>query len=292
MLLLNTLTDLYLLPFRRLPPEAGLAAFSVLFGVVVLLVFKVASNPGRIAQARNLALSRILEMWLYRDDPWVSLGACVRALRDSLRYLGVMTVPMLASLLPALLLLAQAYDRFDARPLRPGEAVSVVATLRPDAPADILRRLGVSVGVQGTTDGYRATGVAPAAGTCVLIDSPPVRTPARNEIAWRLRAVAQPAGCAVVALTDGEGGIRVEKQVCAGAGTARVSQCRVAGFADWLLHPGEPRLPASQPFARIAVLYPKAEYSLLGLHMGWLPAVLILSLLAGLALKKPLQVEF
>jgi len=51
-------------------------------------------------------------------------------------------------------------------------------------------------------------------------------------------------------------------------------------------------LPATQPFVRIEVLYPAAEYNFFGLRMGWLPAVLILSLLTGLLLKKQLRVEF
>jgi hypothetical protein len=293
MFILNTVIDLFLAPFQRLPPEVGLAVFSVLLGLVVLLIFKATSNPALILRARNRALARILEMWLYRDDPWVSLGSFIRVLRDNTRYLGVMTLPMLASLLPALLLLAQAYDWFDARPLQPGETALVVAQLKPDAPADTMRRLELSVRVQGFSDGYRATLFTPtASGTCVRIDSPPVCTPALGEIAWRIRANTTPAGRAVLTLTDANGFTRVEKYVRAGNGLARVSRCRVTGFLDWLLHPGEPRLPANQPFMRIKVLYPEARYNFFGLRMGWLPAVLILSLLTGLLLRKPLRVEF
>ncbi len=292
--LLNTVVDLLLAPFRWLPPEVGLTVFSVFLGLVVMLIFKTTSNPARILRVRNRALARILEMWLYRDDPWVSLGSFGRVFRDNTRYLGVMTLPLLASLLPALLLLAQAYDWFDARPLHPGETALVVARLKPDAPADAMRRLELSVRVQGFSDGYRASSFIPAAsgGTCVQIDSPPVRTPALGEIAWRVRAYASPADHAVLALTDADGSICGEKFVQAGNGLARVSRCRVTGLLDWLLHPGEPRLSTNQPFTRIEVLYPEASYIFFGLRMGWFPAVLILSLLAGLALKKPLRVEF
>lgn len=290
--ILNTVIDLLLAPFRRMPPEAGLVVFSVFMGLVVLLIFKVTSNPERVAQARNRALARILEMWLYRDDPLVSLGAFVRVLGDNTRYLGVMALPMFASLLPALLLLVQANDWFAVRPLQPGEATLVVAELKTDAPADILQRLELSVGGQESADSFHASAHTPAAaGTSVRIDSPAVRAPARNEIAWRVRAGEKPGGRAVLVLTDAVGAIRVEKVVRADAGLARISQCRVARFQDWLLHPGESRLPADQPFVRIAVLYPEAAYNFLGLRMGWLPAVLILSFLAGLVLKKPLRVE-
>ena len=292
MFILNTVIDLFLAPFQRLPPEVGLAVFSVFLGLVVLLIFKATSNPDRVLRARNRALARILEMWLYRDDPRVSLGSFIRVLRDNTRYLGVLTLPMLASLLPALLLLAQAYDWFDARPLQPGETALVVAQLKPDAPADTMKHLGLSIGVQGLSDDYRVSAFTPAAAAiCVRIDSPPVCTPALGEIAWRIRANATPAGRAVLTLTDASGFTRVEKYVRAGNGLARISRCRVAGFLDWLLHPGEPRLPANQPFMRIKVLYPEAQYNFFGLRMGWLPAVLVFSFLTGLLLKQPLRVE-
>lgn len=278
--ILNTLIDLFLRPFRRLPPELGLVAFSVLLGLVVLWIFKAASDPGRILRARNRAVARLLEVWLYRSDPWVSLGAVARGLRDNARYLGTMALPMLACLLPALLLLAQARDWFGARPLRPGETVLVVASVKPDAPADALWRLELSDG----TVGDRATGVR--------VKGPPVRSAARREIAWQVQVEGKTSGCVALALTDPGGGIHIGKELCVGPGLGRVSRCRVASVPDWLLNPGEPRLPASQPLARFEVLYPAAEYNFLGLRMGWLPAVLLLSLLAGVACRKPLGVEF
>lgn len=293
MTILNTLIDLLLLPFRHLPPVVGLVVFSVLLGAFVLLIFKATSNPDRIRQARNRALARILEMWLYRDDPWVALGAFGRVLWDNTRYLGVMVVPMLASMVPVLLLLAQAYDCFAVRPLRPGETTLLVAQLQPEAPLETLQQLGLSVGIQGATDGYCTPDKAAlAAGTCVHIDSPPVRAPSVREIVWRLQANEGPGRRSVLGVTSADGKVLVEKQVCAGNGLTRVSQARVAGVWDWLLHPGERRLPANQPFARVEVLYPAAEYNFFGLRLGWLTSVLILSLLAGLALKKPLRVEF
>ncbi len=282
MRILNTLIDGLLWPFLRLPPEAGLVAFSVFFGLVVLLIFKATSNAGRVVQARNRALARILEMWLYRDDPWVSLGAFGRLLVDNARYLAVMTLPLLASLLPAVLLLAQAHDWFAMRPIRPGEAVLVVAETRPEVSADASQRMQLSV--------YEAGAGASAA--CVRVEGAPVWTPVRHEIAWRVRADERLTGRATLVLQDTDGALRVEKRICTGSRLARITRMRVAGLAASVLYPGEARLEANQPVVRVEVLYAEAEYSLLGWRMGWLPAVIILSMLAGLALQKPLRVEF
>ena len=299
--ILNTLIDLLLAPFRRLPPEAGLAAFAAVTGVVVLLIFKATSNPARVAQARNRAVSRILEMWLYRDDPWVCLGAVGRVMGDNLRYLGVLLVPMLASLIPMALLLAQAHDWFAARPLRPGETVLVVARLKPEAALALLDHVSLEL----------------AKPEAVTVDGAPVRSPALREIAWRVRATDGAVGRDTLILNyEGASGMargrtsRGEevpfgkfdtrfvgahasvKEIRTGRAPARVSACRVAGGWEWLLYPGERRLPANSVFARIEVQYPDAEYVLLGLRMGWLPGVLIVSFLAGLLLMKPLKVEF
>jgi len=267
--LLNPLIDYLLAPFRHLPPEAGLTVFAVMTGVVVLLVFKATSSPGRVTRARNRALSCVIEIWLYRDDPWVSLGAVGRAVLDSLRYFAVLAVPMLASLVPMVLLLAQAHDWFACRPLAPGEAVMVVARLKPDAELSRLDHATLQ-----TSNGR--------------VEGPPVRAAALREVAWHVVGGAT-AGAGTLVLTAGERPLI--KDLSGGRGLCRVSACRVADFWEWWLYPGESRLPQAQPFARLEVHYAKAEYNLLGWHTRWLPAVLVLSFLAGLALKKPLRVE-
>lgn len=267
--ILNPIIDLLLAPFRHLPPEAGLAAFAVMLGIVVLLLFKATSHPGRVTRARNRALSRVMEIWLYRDDPWVSLGAVGRAMVDNLRYLASLSVPMLASLVPMVLLLAQAHDWFACRPLAPGETVMVVARLNPEADVGLLNGMTLQVS-QGRVEG------------------PPVRAAALREVAWQVVAGSQTAPGTLVLTTSAW---RLTKTLTSGHGLSRLSACRVAGFWEWLLHPGEDRLPQGQPIARLEVRYAKAEYSLLGWHTGWLPAVLVLSFLSGLALKKPMRVE-
>jgi hypothetical protein len=267
--ILNILIDLLLSPFHHLPQEAGLTVFALLTGLVVLLVFKATSNPARVAQARNRALAHVMEIWLYRADPLLSLRAVGRVMGANLHYCSVLLVPMLASLVPMALLLVQAHDWFACRPLLAGETVLVVARLNPDADLATLDRATL------TTSDER------------VID-PPVRAASLREVAWRVRA-GDDAGVQTLVLT--EDNVRLTKKLACSRNLTRVSTCRVAGFWEGMLHPGEGRLPRAQPFARLAVQYPKAEYNLLGWRMRWLPAVLILSFLSGLILMRPLRVE-
>ncbi len=266
---INIPIDWMLFPFRRLPPEAGLAAFAVLMGLLALLIFKAASRPARVSQARNRALAGVMEIWLYRHDPWVSLVAVGRVMRATLRYAAVLLVPMLASLVPVALLLAQANDWFAVRPLIPGETAMVVARLKPDADVRVLDRVTLT-------------------SSALRVMDPPVRAAGLREVAWRVTA-GDTAGEATLVFS--EGGAHLTKNVVCGNGLRRVSACRVANFWEGIIHPAERRLPPLQPFARLEVRYPKAAYNLIGWRTGWLPPMLVLSFLTGLFLIKPLRLE-
>jgi hypothetical protein len=273
MWLLNAFADTLLAPFRRLPPEAGLVAWGVLAGTAVLLLFKVSSSPGRVARARGRAVSRLLELWLYRHDPLVGLGSVARMAGDTMRYLACLLPAALCSLLPMMLLLAQGHDWFAARGLRPGEKMMVVARLRADAPPALLAtaRLEVSGPLR--------------------VASPPVRAAAWREVAWNVERTGADG-------TDGGrlllrlGGQEFGMPAATGPGLARRPACRTASWREQWLFPGETPLPRNQPLARIALRRPAAEYNLLGWRTSWLWGLMAVSLLTGLLLKRPLGVEF
>lgn len=151
-------------------PTLRLVLCGAVTGVVVLLIFKATSKPERVLHARNRALSRVLELWLYRRDPWLGFRSIGCMMLDSLRYLGTLLLPMLCSLLPMLLLLYWAHEHFAFRSLRPGETVLLVARLSPTAP----------------TTALEAVTLTPPPGLELTL--PPVRTPSWREIAWPLTA--------------------------------------------------------------------------------------------------------
>jgi hypothetical protein len=265
MTLLNTLMDALMSLLGRLPPAAALACFSVLAGALVLLLFKVSSRPERIAAARNRALARVLELWLWREDAVGGLFSVGRAMRESLLYLATMGKPALVSAVPMLLLLVQAHAWFGVRPLREGETALVVVRAAAD-------------GVVG--------GLALEGGPDVAVEAS-VTSDAAREKAWRIRAGAG-RGMRTLRLTGA--GVDEVKQVSVGRGLMRVSARRGSGFWDRLLYPDEPGVRA--PLASVTVACPEATYAFFGVRSTWLPALLVISLCAGLALKRPLGVEF
>jgi len=261
----NAMMDALMALLGRLPPAAALAGFAVLTGALVLVLFKVSSRPARIAAARNRALARVLELWLWREDAVGGLFSVGRAMRDSLLYLATMGRPALVSVVPMALLLVQANAWFGARPLREGEAALVVVRAAEDGVAESLELAG-------------GGGVAVEAS---------VASAAAREKAWRIRARSA-QGVQTLHLTGR--GVNESKRVSVGNGLMRVPVRRGSGFWDRLLYPDEPRVRA--PLVSMTVANPEASYAILGVRTTWFPAVLVISLCAGLALKRPMGVEF
>ena len=262
---LNAIMDTLMLALGRLPPAAALTAFSVLTAVVALALFKVSSSPAKIAATRDRALARVMELWLWREDAVGGLFSVARAMLASLAYLGAMVRPLIVSLVPMALLLVQANAWFGARPLREGETALVVAVASADGVVDGLELEG-------------CPGVAVEAA---------VTSAARREKAWRIRAGAE-QGVRTLRFVGRD--VAETKQVSVGSGLRRVTTRRGRGFWDRLLYPGEAAL--REPLASIDVAFPAAEYSFAGQRVSWFPALLVISLCAGLALKRPMGVEF
>jgi len=249
----------------RLPPAAALALFSALTALAALALFKVSSRPERIAAARDRALARVMELWLWREDAVGGLCSVGRAMVASLVYFSVMLRPLAVSLVPMALLLVQAHEWFGTRSLRVGESVMVVA--RAD-------RAGVAEHLELQAEGDLRVEAS-------------VATPASRERVWRVRA-GQTAGVFRLHLSGPD--VEEVKRLCVGEGLRRVSLRRGRGFWNRVFYPGEAPLCGS--VERIEVTYPAAEYSFFGIRANWLTALLVLSLCAGLALKKPMRVEF
>lgn len=257
--------DLFFAPFAG-HPWLGLAAISLVTGLVALLVFRYTSNQRRIQEVKRQIIAHLLEVWLYRDEMSVVLRAQGAILRDNLRYLGLALVPLACMLLPMAALLIHTDLRYGHRALAVGER-AIVAVKLP---------FGVS------PEDVKLT--APEG---IAVDTPAVRIPSEGEVDWRLRATARGRH----ALRFTVGSAEVTKEVVVGEPMARLSAARVRGGVAHFLHPGEPPLPAGAPVQSISITYPESSLSLLGRTMHWIWPWLVLSMGFGYALKGPLRVQ-
>lgn len=264
----NGVCDLIFRPFRGVHPLIPLAVFSFFTGVVMLIAYRFTSNQAAIRRAKDLMQAHVLAVRLFQDQLGVVLRSYGRILGATLGYLRLSLAPLLVMLAPLALLLVQLDARFAYRPPRAGEPLLLrVQVAEPDL-VD-----GVSLGLPES----------------VALTAPLLRAAAEKEVVARIESRAPGVWTIGVDLA----GSRYTKQMIVSDRLENISTARVGpGLLDRLLHPVEDPLPAAAPIVSIALDYPERRITLGRFGLNWIVVFFILSLVAGLAMKRPLRAEF
>lgn len=267
---LNALFDLLCAPFGG-AAEWAVLALSLLLAVLMLVLFKAATDQARLVAARRVVTGRIHELGLFQDH----LGVLVRIQRDlalaNLRYLRRSLPALLVMALPLLVILAQVDARYGYRPLVAGEQALV--TVRLDAAgADLLE------------------GIALEAPAGLAVETAPVRDRRQGTATWRVRAEVPGRHEVTVRLADGR---TAGKLVTVGDGAPRLARVREReSLRRLLMNPAEAPLPSGQPVAAVSVALPGRRLAYGPVRVHWLVALGVFSLVGGLALKDVLRVRF
>jgi hypothetical protein len=253
----------------QMPPQVStlpwsLIAIAAAAGVLMMVVFKLASNPAAIRRAKRRVQAQLLALRLFGDEPALVWRAQVGLLWSNLRYLAVMLVPIGAAAIP----FALAYPHLDAlygKAALPvgAETVLTVRLHRPLVPV----RLETPAGLSVETPGVR---IADAGG---------------GEISWRLRAmgpVVQPVRLEVA-------GQEVTKTVQVGSGRGFLDETRPAGWPAWASHPGETPIGGGG-IDSVRVAYRGMRLRGLGLECAWEAWFVGISLVSALLVKSRLGV--
>jgi uncharacterized membrane protein (DUF106 family) len=265
----GAIADAFFAPFRPFGPWAGMIAVSLAVGVLMLAIFKKTSNQSEIKRVKNIIKAHLLEIRLYKSDLGQSFRSQGAILGANFRYMGHALRPMLVMFIPVLFILAQINLRYGADALSLEGQALVKMTL-----------------IEGTSAlGTPITLAAPAG---IVVETPPLRIEDEREVSWRIRGAA--AG--VHRLTFEVGGTTVEKfAVVALPAPSKIPSLRSRKFFDLVLSPGEDPLPKNLPVETIEIVYPAARLAVFGLHVHWLVAFFVLSILFGFALKGVFKVE-
>jgi len=269
--ILTAVVDAMFSPFQAVSPWIALAVFSLVTGVVMLLIFRLVSNQAGIRRAKARVVSELLVIRLFKDDPWMTVRGLGGALRANLGYLRHAVVPIAVMIGPVGLILVHLEPWFGSVPVRPGAAtrVAVILDAPLGRPLPEIRLLPSGAGA------YRG-------------ETPPLRIPSLSEVDWRVRI----EGEGVSELRFAVGDRTITKDLVSGAGLHRVTAVRTGGgLLATLLHPGEPTLDPALGIREILVDYPARDFSALGVSMPWWLAFFILTLVFAFLLKKPLGVE-
>jgi uncharacterized membrane protein (DUF106 family) len=268
--LMTGLFDVLFRPFRSLDPWWSMIVVSLLTGLLMLFVFRLTSNQAGIRAVKDRIKAHLLEMRLFKDNLRVTLGSQRRILAANLKYVGYSAKPMLAMIIPLVLILVQLNVWFGYEPLTVGEPV--IVKVRLAAGADPLK-----------------TDLGLEAPPSIRVETPPLRLEKERETDWRIK----PESEGVARLRVSGSGVVYEKSIVVGGpALSRLEPVRAGrGFFEELLHPGEAALPAGGPVRSIEVVYPERRLPFLGLRLHWLVAYFALSIVLGYGLKRPLKVE-
>ena len=105
--LLRPLFDTLLYPFRDLPPIVGITVVSLVTAIGLLIVFKHTSNQKALEDVKRHIHAGLFEIRLFNDDFRAIMRAQGDILRHNLRYMRYSMVPMVWTLPPLVLIIAQ-----------------------------------------------------------------------------------------------------------------------------------------------------------------------------------------
>ncbi len=266
--LITALFGVLFWPLEVLPSLWALIVISVVTGALMVWVFGRLSKQDRITQVKDQIRGKLFGVRLYQHEIGVVLKLQRQILRHTITYMGLSLLPMLVLLIPLSLVIVQLNLHFGSRPLRPGEQALVKVSV-----ADPSLLNGAPLSLKGDSS--------------FVVETPPVRAVAANEIAWRIRAV-QPGRHSLKLQI---GGREVEKDLQIGTRWGAVSSLRTSSWLDFLLYPAEPRLEPETGVTAVEVGYKALPLQVLGWNLDWLVFFFVVSVVAGFALKGVLGVQ-
>jgi len=265
---LRAFFDALLYPFREMSPWVTLLPLSLGTAVVLLLIFKRTSNQEALTAVKAKITAGLFEIRLFNDDLRSMFQAQGQILRRTLTYMRLSLVPMLWTLPPLILVIAQLQFHYGYEGFTPGDSTQLQVVLKPDA----------------VPSGKPAIRVSSSNGLSVV--EPAVWVPSLREMAWRIDVDAPGSYELGISL----GSAAATKSVDASNLIVRRSPLRSRGFLDELIYPAEAALPADSPFASITIDYDDATVSFFGFGIHWLIAFFVISIAFAFALRKPFGV--
>ena len=245
-------------------PALGLTVISVLSGVIALWIIGRVGNPGRVTAVKRKAQAHLMELLIF-DEPQVIWKAQKALLASNLNYMGQMLIPALIISIPLTAIMARVDSYYGHAPLPVGKETVVTLALQHVEPSAQPPSL-----------------VAPEG---IVVETPAALAVPLREVSWRIRPVASVSGF----LTIQYGNETIQKAIEAGGRPRRIAGERTATLWKALRYPAEPRISAAGVDA-VTIDYPEAEVGLLGVRAHWLVWSLLISMLAGLLLKKRMGV--
>ena len=268
--LLRTLIDRLLYPFHDLSPIVGLTVVSLVTAIGLLIVFKHTSNQKALADVKRKIHAGLFEIRLYNDDFRLMMRAQRGILRANLTYMRYSMAPMIWTIPPLILLIAQLQFHYGYSGLTPGQ--------------EVLLKIELSEGAYGGDEKPPYAVTTPEG---LQLDDLAVWIPTLGEMAWRLTADAP--GDYELEIRNGTGSTTATKTVRVTDSVVRRSPFKVRGFLNELIYPAEASLPSDGAIESITVTYPDANVDVF-VELHWMIVYFVLSIVFAFILRGPLGV--
>lgn len=245
----------------------SLTVIAFLVGLAILPVFGRYSDKAKLSLAKRKIRAALYEFRLFGDEPRLVFRAQGQLLLWNARYLGLMLRPAAIVVLPVLIVLLPIDVIYGHRAFHVGESAIVTASVAK----------GVDLG--SASPQLWSDGVA--------VETSALRIPDEHQILWRVRALHAGRDTVSLQMPGSNGAFEtIQKDIQVGSGLRYLSERRVASLYDWLLYPGERRLPATGAVRWIGIQYPEADINIFGFGMSWIVWFIIVSWTTMFALRK------
>ena len=253
-------------PLNTLPSTFGLYLISVVMGMVLLKLFGLFSNQGKIREVKDQIKAHLLAIVIYKDDFRIGLKSQWLMLLENFRYLRYTLFPLTLSIMISIPILGQLNSRYGYQPFDVGDEIQLTVLAGKKT---VLNRISIK----------------PIPG--IEIISPPMRIKDLHEVSWKLRA-RQP-GTHSLKITVGNKDYR--KAIVVGNNERLLAPYRLKSFFKTIIYPGETILPNNSELEAIQIDYAGLKMNFLVFKTHWLIPFCIVSILSGLLFKQFLRIE-
>lgn len=253
--------DVVLSPFSGMSPYAGLTAVSVVTGVVMVFLYRWTTDQEKLKQIRDRIKIHFLEIRLFKEDMAEMFTIQKDIMKENLNYLRYTFKSAVLLIIPIIFIVIDLNARYSYYPIHPGNSF-VVSAIAGDPGS--LERIELAL----------PEGLA--------MDVQAMRIPEERRVSWQVRS----GSSGTYNLTFHQGEKQYIHHVVISNLIQRL-QPEINQQTDWIsyLTSMGGSLPSDSPIEAIRIEYPEQE-SFFGLQPGWLYFFFLISMIAGLAVKK------
>lgn len=256
-------------PLSRLGHFWSLIVISLLAGPLFLWIFGKISNQQAIKKVRDQINASLIAIRLFNNNFGVFIQILLRILRHTLIHMKYSAIPLIILIIPVGLILIQLDLRYSVRPLKVGEQTIIKVKVNDKSYLTNSQTISLA-----TNEG-------------IVIETPGLRIPGKNEIAWRIRTLSNGKHRLEIHI----GNDKIEKDVPVGPQRRPASQIRVGNLLQMVLNPGEAPIDRTGGIDSIEVLLPPLKIDYFGWQINWMVQFFIFTLIFGFLSKGFIKVH-